>query len=319
MDLLSELEDLATEAIKYDEKPSAEQVKRWQKLFGYAEGEAVDQITAHRLDLNRRKLSDEQWELIKAETEAEGYDKEAYEHKLQLSMMISTQPAVSEDTDTFVFKRGGPLRNLEDLQNAIGYPVGVLQGSSRDGEASFVKVNGATKRAIERWLEAKVGCDYRPNFVRLSMAKKDLSNNSMHPVLGLETTLPHRRAQHQSGIVMQNQYPVWYFFYGTLAEDGGGKLMDLLSLEESAQLVEATVEGGEVKSWGGKYKALVDGHPDASVPGWAYLVDSSEHEETLRCYESEKYEVVRCTITLRDERRIGGLTFRFAYPSLVDD
>ncbi|KAI4114568.1 MAG: hypothetical protein LQ338_007986, partial [Usnochroma carphineum] len=215
--------------------------------------------------------------------------------------------------------RGGPLQNLEDLRNAIGYPVGILPGSSKDGEASFVKVDGPAKRAIERWLEAKVGCEYRPNFVRLSMAKKELSNNSMHPVLGLESTLPHRRAQHQSEVVMQNQYPVWYFFYGTLAEDDGGKLMDLLGLDECPQLVEAKVEGGEVKSWGGKYKALVDGHSDVSVPGWAYLVESSEHEEALRWYETDKYEVVRCTVTLGDGRRIGGLTFRFARPLLLDD
>lgn len=121
MDLLSELEDLATEAIKYDEKPTAEEVTRWQKLFGYAEAEAEGQIKAQRLDLNRKKITDDQWRLIQVEKEAEGYDREVYEHKLQLLMTDASQPAVSDDTDTFIFKLGGPLQSLETLRSAIDH------------------------------------------------------------------------------------------------------------------------------------------------------------------------------------------------------
>lgn len=118
---------------------------------------------------------------------------------------------------------------------------------------------------------------------------------------------------------MQNQHPVWYFFYGTLGQPDLLRLQDLLDLDFLPGLQAAVVEGGRLESWGGKYKALVSGPPDAIVPGWAYLVESLEHEEALRCYETEKYEVVRCTIILENGDRIGGLTFRFANALLVDD
>ncbi|KAL8727275.1 MAG: hypothetical protein Q9166_006156 [cf. Caloplaca sp. 2 TL-2023] len=320
MDLLNELENLASEAVRYDEKPTTEQVNRWQKLFGYTEAEALEQINAHRLDLNHRKISDEQWDLIQVDKEAEGYDREAYEHKLQLLIATGTQqPVISEDTDTFIFKLGGPLQNLENLKSAIGSQTRILEGSNEDGGALFVKVNGATKRKIEQWLVSHEFRDYQPRFIRLSMARKDLSNDSLYPTLGVESTLPHCRAQHQSEIVMQNDYPVWYFFYGTLGQADLIKLQDLLDLEYLPELRPATVEGGRVEMWGGKYRALVDGPPESVVQGWAYEVETFEHEEALRCYETENYEVVRCVIIVGDGQRIGGLTFRFANPGLVDD
>ncbi|KAL8908325.1 MAG: hypothetical protein Q9207_000853 [Kuettlingeria erythrocarpa] len=217
----------------------------WQNLFGYSEVEAEEQIKAHRFDLNRQKISDEAWQLIQAGKEAKGYDREAYEHMLHLYTMDASQPFVSHDTDTFVFKLGGPLDCEETLCSAIGYPVRVMQGRSEGGlegagtsfmhaplkEASFAKVDGATKKKIEQWLWSKDGCSYRPNFVRLSMAKKDLSNDSLHPTLGIDSTLPHYRAPHQREAAMQSQYPVWYFFYGTLGQADLLRLQDLLDLD----------------------------------------------------------------------------------------
>lgn len=150
------------------------------------------------------------------------------------------------------------------------------------------------------------------------MAKKDLSPGSLYPTLGIDSTLPQYRAPPQREIVMQNQYPVWYFFYGTLGQADLLKLQELLDLDFLPQLLPAQVEGGRLEMWGGKYKALIDEPPEASVPGWAYQVESLEHEETLRYYETENYEVVRCTIILGNGERIGGLTFRFANPSLID-
>lgn len=166
MEFLCELEHLATEAVKYDEKPNSEQIKLWRKIFGYTEAEAAERIKAHRLDLNRQRISDEQWQLILAEKEADGYDREAYEHMLQLCTTDASQPFLSHDTDTFIFKLGGPLHDKEALHSAIGYPVRVMQGRSEGGlegagtsfvqtplvEASFAKVDGATKWKIEQWL-----------------------------------------------------------------------------------------------------------------------------------------------------------------------
>ena len=162
MDFLTELEDLAVRAVKHDEEITTEQVKRWQEVFGYNATEARDKIQSHRLDLNRPKISEEQWELIRGDKEAEGYDKEAYEHTMQLwTVVTGAQPITSIDTDIFVFKLGGPLEDWSSL----GFQGDIVQGwveaveDRRAESASFAKVNGSTKRAIEQWLVAQPGCD----------------------------------------------------------------------------------------------------------------------------------------------------------------
>ncbi|KAI4180342.1 MAG: hypothetical protein L6R41_007288, partial [Letrouitia leprolyta] len=274
-------------------------------------------------------ISDEQWNLIRAEKEAEGYDKDAYEHTMALwTITGNIQPAVTNDSDTYVFKLGGPLQDWA----TAGFSGKVMQGwsepSEDDGvtflkaplaEATFVKVDGATKRAIEQWLATQPGCNYRPNFVRLSMARKDLDNDSLYPTLGIDSTLPQYRGLPGSGTVKQNDYPVWFFFYGTLGYADLLRLQDLLDLDHLPEVQRAHIERARLESWGGKYKALLDGPLDAILEGIAYEVEYAEHEETLRCYETENYEVVRCTIIFEDGRRTGGLTFRFANPSMVDD
>lgn len=66
-----------------------------------------------------------------------------------------------------------------------------------------------------------------------------------------------------------------------------------------------------MKSWAGKYKALVDGPPSARIQGHAYEVMSEDHEESLRAYETVRYEVVRCDIHIEGKGVVRGLTFRF--------
>ncbi|KNG83574.1 hypothetical protein ANOM_009550 [Aspergillus nomiae NRRL 13137] len=176
------------------------------------------------------------------------------------------------------------------------------------GEASFCLINGNTRLAILSALS-----DYSPTFIRVNLADKRLSNYSMSPYLGsdIDPTLPHHRAQcmDQMFLPAQNQYPVWYFFYGTLIDPE--TLAQKISLSELPVLRQAAVKGGKIKMWGGKYKALVDGPSSAIVDGWAYEV-SSEGEEQLRYYETDQYEVVRCEIHMVDSGEVvKGLTFRF--------
>ncbi|KAE8315509.1 hypothetical protein BDV41DRAFT_574884 [Aspergillus transmontanensis] len=147
------------------------------------------------------------------------------------------------------------------------------------------------------------------------MADKHLSNYSMSPYLGadIDPTLPHHRAQSMDQIFLpaQNQYPVWYFFYGTLTDPE--ILARKLSLPGLPVLRRAMVKGGRIIMWGGKYNALIDG-PSSSIVdgGWAYEVRSEEEEEQLRYYETDQYEVVRCEIHIVDSGDIvKGLTFRF--------
>ncbi|OTA94659.1 hypothetical protein M434DRAFT_394460 [Hypoxylon sp. CO27-5] len=106
----------------------------------------------------------------------------------------------------------------------------------------------------------------------------------------------------------QNEYPVWYFFYGTLADPM--VLKRLLGHQPSYQ--PATVTGGVLKTWGGKYKALVDAiDQKAEVQGHAFLVQDQEQEHSLQLYETDKYEVVRCEIQIDGKEKVKGLTFRF--------
>ncbi|OGM47954.1 hypothetical protein ABOM_002663 [Aspergillus bombycis] len=136
----------------------------------------------------------------------------------------------------------------------------------------------------------------------------------MSPCLGsdIDPTLPHHRAQSMDEIFLpaQNQYPVWYFFYGTLADPE--ILARQTSRSELPVLRRATVKGGIIKMWGGKYKALIDGPSSAIVDGWTYEVNSGEEEEQLRYYETDQYEVVRCEIHILESGvLVKGLTFRF--------
>lgn len=75
----------------------------------------------------------------------------------------------------------------------------------------------------------------------------------------------------------------------------------------------ASITGGALKTWGGKYKALVDGDAADVVSGVVYTVTTREREEALRVFETEAYEVVRCAMTVEGEkgRTVRGLTFRF--------
>lgn len=83
---------------------------------------------------------------------------------------------------------------------------------------------------------------------------------------------------------------------------------------------DARVKGGRLSSWGGKYKALVDGQLEDVVVGRSVLVRNAEEEDGLRFFETEAYEIVRCRIELTgDDHRDGdrgreeviGLCFRF--------
>jgi hypothetical protein len=80
--------------------------------------------------------------------------------------------------------------------------------------------------------------------------------------------------------------PAWYFFYGTLADLK--ILKHILDLEEEPFLRPAKVIGYKLSSWG-QYRALIDGETDAEVSGFAYEVQTAEHEFKLARYETNAY------------------------------
>jgi hypothetical protein len=178
----------------------------------------------------------------------------------------------------------------------------------------FAHVTSATKALIVAWL-AKHHTSHRPTIVKLAIAEKDLSSWSKVPILGTDTTLPQHRPSVETTVgsgfkPSQDQFPVWYLFYGTLADPAA--LARVLAIDIIPVLQSAVLHGGRLECWGGKYKALADEYdrPDAEIAGKAYLVQNQAHEDALRFYETDAYEVVRCSFSIDGVPRVG-LTFRF--------
>jgi len=319
MDLF-ELENMAINAVDECDtglEPSEIEITRWQNLFAYTPSEAVEKIKKQWCDYSRNRVSDGHWELVRAEREAQGFSREAYEHEIESSGKPgpsqheqSPKASQSRAEATYIILLEEVLDNPEKIRDAAGLAElpEVTQATSETGKAAYCRINGETKQSIELWLSSQKS-PFHPTFIRLSTAKKDLSPSSIHPTLGLDATLPQHRAPSAHIAPLQDEYPVWYFFYGTLADSTF--LTELLALSEPAILIPASISRGVVRTWGGRYNALVDGAAIDCVRGSAYRVTSREREEALLLYETEMYEVVRCEIVMGGER-VSGLTFRFA-------
>ena len=326
MDPLEELERMVLNArTKRDagDEPTTEDVARWQRLFGYSHTEAINLVKEHRANFSRQRVTEEHWNLVRPAAKKDGYDREAYEYSLSVhgrSAHEESQADDGDDTAIFVFKLGGPLVKAECIREIgkLSQVPRILDGSGEEGDAQFCRVDGKTKREIEGWLRSQYQGEYSPTFVRLSQAKKELSSTTAYPTLGVDTTLPQHRACNGDDTFLpkQDQYPVWYFFYGTLGDPE--MLCRLLALD-APSLRTATICGGVIKTWCGKYKALVDASTTSLVVGWAFQVTSWEYEDALLAYETAAYEVVRCRIVMQsDGSVVGGCTFRFVDPTLLD-
>ncbi|TRX96985.1 hypothetical protein FHL15_002291 [Xylaria flabelliformis] len=106
--------------------------------------------------------------------------------------------------------------------------------------------------------------------------------------------------------------PEWYFFYGTLAKPD--ILKHILDLQEEPLLRPAKIIGYKLASWG-QYRALIDGEPSEEVSGFAYEVQTIEHEFKLARYETNAYKLHRCRIRFTDNtepRELSGNTFMYA-------
>lgn len=343
MDLLSVLEGMASnvaEEADEESKPSEESISRWQMLFGYSHLEAIEQIKTQNRDYTRQPLSDDHWNLVRSTMEAKGFDRGAYEHWLKLGRPsnglhqgkgdIDASSPLSDDL--FLVKLEGYLSTPQRLQEVakLTEKPHTDVGISDHGDTLFCRIDRNVRRSVEKWAVMQTP-KFNPAFIPVNLAKKDLSPDSLYPTLGLDSTLPQYRVSasirklganvSQSAFsrelpfcpVLPDECPVWYFFYGTLAEPD--RLTSVLSLSEAEYpvLVPALVSGGLIKSWQGKYRALVDGLESDAVHGSAYKVTSEDREMALRIYETKHYEVVRCTIVMASQT-VQGLTFRFTGP-----
>ena len=315
MDLLDELECMANNANISDlaDEVSAEDISRWQRLFGYSAAKAQSAITTHRIDLARPRVGDSLWETVASTVQAKGHNRESYEYSVTLTRKLDSLPKPNIARGTFIIKLEGPLDTAEKLQKIARLPKApsIYEGHGEESaDARFCEIDGVTRYRILCHFKQNP-TQFRPTIVRLAKAAKRLCSASIAPTLGRNATMPQNRPEDKVIIVpLQDEHPVWYFFYGSLR--GRGVLAGQISIERDRKLIPARIRGGRLRMWAGKYRALVDDFDGrSSVAGEAFLIESKEEEDALRFFETDNYEVVRCQITTDSGKVMNGLTFRF--------
>lgn len=116
MDPFEELENMAANAAEeFESEPDEDEIARWQHLFSYTYSEALEQIMNQRNDYSRCKVSDRLWDLVKPQMEAQGYSREAYEHKLKTEGKPTTSIAASQASATYLVLLQGVLDTPEKV------------------------------------------------------------------------------------------------------------------------------------------------------------------------------------------------------------
>lgn len=231
-----------------------------------------------------------------------GFEYDPNEIQPQKSAVVKHYPP----SKTYLFLLKDPIGSITEIQRLMPTSEIVEEVEAEDDSgAKFCMLTGTMRSELEKQLPH----DFRPTWITRNIASKALSSVSMAPFLGRDYTLPqYRQITALPPQPATGQYPVWYFFYGTLADPD--ILAKVIGRDVGGELLAATVVGGEIKTWGGKYRALVDSS-GKEVAGSAFFVSNQEEENALRIYETDKYEVVRCDLVL-PQRHVPGLTFRFA-------
>ena len=152
----------ASDALESESFPTDEQMARWAKLFFYSRREAIGLIKAQRSDVIRTRITDEHWSLVRDEKEAQGHDRETYEHSLQLGNVLKSQSATipGADGNVFLFRLGGLLGSKTKVMEIaeLQEEPKVVEGQSEMGVAMFCMVDEDAKGKIEKFLaQAQVG------------------------------------------------------------------------------------------------------------------------------------------------------------------
>lgn len=342
MDFLAACEDLAANVADFnvaddDSHVSDSDLSMWQALFGFSLDEAAKAIRDWRADFTRQTISQAAWLLVKEAKMAEGYNKESYEYSLRRAQTVqkrlrtSKPELVAKDEEARYLVKveyDSPLStDSVELIRCLPKNPKILTGLDDDENMTqFCLLTGSQKVEFLSALSTARPF-YEPTVIRTSMASKDLSSTSLYPTLGIDTTLPQFRldnwvlgnnsASDSISLVRpaQNEYPVWYFFYGTLADASVlSRITGRSEEQDPIEYMRASVRRGRLTTLNERYLALVDADEHSKVEGWTYQVKDQNEEDSLRVYETGMYEVVRCTMALKYEPKffIQGLTFRLA-------
>jgi len=211
---------------------------------------------------------------------------------------------------SYLLRLEHPFHTPRDVANALNLlRVPRLEsGVGEDGEASFCRLTQSGMKALDTWIE-KHCPGQKFTKIRVGLAHKDSGGL---PLLGRDGTLPQHRPSLAAEPTEQplHEFPVHYFFYGTLADPARLERLFGVPADELPPLRPAVLLDGRVMTWVGKYKALVD-EPGAMVDGVVYACTSVDQENALRVYEGDAYEVVAARMVVNG-REVMGRTFRFA-------
>ncbi|MCJ1396822.1 hypothetical protein MMC11_000012 [Xylographa trunciseda] len=275
-----------------------------------------------RHDPTGLRVPDTLWSHVQPSASAAGYDREAYEHLLQLgrpptsaTTPTSHHPTPRDTSSTggsYLIKLDGPLASPSALQTAAHLSTAppLLHGDGHASSARFNLLDAPARHALATWLSHHAP-SFRPTIIRCSLARKALCAASAHPTLGIDATLPQHRparaaARRRASTPCGTSSTARWRSRGCWLRGWGWRAGD----KAPVLLREVRVWGGVLRMWGGKYRALVDGPAEAEVRGWAGEVSGEEEELGLRVYETERYEVVRCGIEVGGEV-VRGCTFRW--------
>ncbi|OQE37697.1 hypothetical protein PENCOP_c009G07011 [Penicillium coprophilum] len=108
------------------------------------------------------------------------------------------------------------------------------------------------------------------------------------------------------------EYPVYYFFYGTLTAPA--TLQRIIDLPEEPKMRKAKLIGYALAKWG-DYPMLINGDHDQEIPGYTYIVQTEEQAQKLAYYETNAYKEAHCLIYFVDDEepvKVLGKTFVYA-------
>ncbi|KAJ9192705.1 hypothetical protein DTO164E3_810 [Paecilomyces variotii] len=83
-----------------DDELSEQEIRRFQDISHLSYPEAKSILIRHRANASRKRISDAHWERVKAQKEAEGFDRETYEYASQAGLIYRQDDRDNRDTNT---------------------------------------------------------------------------------------------------------------------------------------------------------------------------------------------------------------------------
>ena len=177
--------------------PTPSKIQQYQMLFSYSHSQAIEILEQRSSNLNRSSISNAIWEEMREAQEANGFDKDAYEHLLE--RQLSSQPiraplvhfitAQSSGSATYLLKLDGEVSSPEALQSLLALPSSLaVSHDDDDPSVRFCRISAQDRIALLSKLS------FRPTLIHLTQsAPKDFDANSKHPTLGTDATMPQCR------------------------------------------------------------------------------------------------------------------------------